>query len=64
MNSTDDAVDLARVDIDRVGEVAIKYGVTAVPAVFLLKDGKVVDKFVGLQDSKFIQQFVQQGVRK
>merc|ERR1712106_291148 len=51
-------VDLAKVDIDNVSEVAMEFGVSAIPAVLAIKDGKVIDKFVGLQDEVRIEAFV------
>lgn len=49
---------LAKVDIDDVSDLAMEYGVSAVPSVIAIKGGKVVDKFVGLQDEARIEAFV------
>jgi len=51
-------VDLAKVDIDELPDIAMEYGVGAVPSVLAMKGGKVVDKFVGLQDDDKIQTFI------
>lgn len=51
-------VHLAKVDIDDVSDLALDYGVSAVPSVLAVKDGKVVDKFVGLQEESRIEAFV------
>ncbi|KAK8738947.1 hypothetical protein OTU49_003756 [Cherax quadricarinatus] len=53
-----DKVHLAKVDIDDVSDLALDYGVSAVPSVLAVKDGKVVDKFVGLQEESRIEAFV------
>jgi len=45
----DDAV-IAKVDVDQAQQLAVKFGVRSIPAIFILKDGQVVDQFVGLQD--------------
>merc|ERR1712211_230547 len=42
------AVDLAIVDIDDLAELAMEHNVNAVPTVVAIKEGKVVDRFVGL----------------
>lgn len=42
-------IDVLKVNIDNEGELADVYGVTAVPTVFILEDGKVKNKFVGFQ---------------
>jgi len=54
----DGKVHLAKVDIDDLGDLAIVYGVSAVPSVIAMKDGKVHDKFVGLQEIARIQSFI------
>ncbi|KAK2157572.1 hypothetical protein NP493_1865g00016 [Ridgeia piscesae] len=41
---------LAKVDVDNNSEIAIDYGVQAVPTVLALKDGKVIDKFIGMKE--------------
>ena len=43
---------VAKVDVDGSGnqELAEKYGVRDIPALFLIKDGQVVDEWVGYDD--------------
>jgi thioredoxin 1 len=36
-----------KVDVDHNGEIAEKYGVMSIPALFVFKGGQVVDKQVG-----------------
>jgi len=50
---------LAKIDIDEMTELAVSHGVEAVPTVIAMKDGKVVDKFVGLKDDADLESFVQ-----
>ena len=47
----DDAV-IAKVDVDEAQELASRYSVRSIPALFVLKDGEVKDQFVGLQDKQ------------
>jgi thioredoxin len=51
-----------KVDIDEDknngGEEIGKYGVRSVPTVILLKDGEVVDKFVGMKSESDIREFL------
>jgi len=56
---TKDAVDLAVIDIDDNPDIAMSYSVGAVPAVMAIKDGKVVDKFIGLKDEDQVDTFIQ-----
>lgn len=43
------AVDFFKVDADRSQQLAIRYGVQAVPTLLLLRSGRVVDRLVGLR---------------
>ena len=52
-------LDLWKVDIDDYGELAMEYGVTAVPSVVGVAGGQVVDRFTGAQDNKEISRFIQ-----
>jgi thioredoxin 1 len=45
----DDAV-IAKVNIDEEQDLAVKFGVRSIPAMFILKDGEVVESFVGVKD--------------
>jgi len=47
----EDAV-IAKVDVDEAQELASRYSVRSIPALFVLKDGEVKDQFVGLQDKQ------------
>lgn len=49
---------LAKVDIDDHSELAMEYDVTAVPSVLAMKNGKVVDRFIGVIDDDKIKSFV------
>ncbi|HCU34116.1 MAG TPA: thioredoxin [Armatimonadetes bacterium] len=44
---------VAKVDVDGSGnhQLAKKYGVRSIPALFLIKDGQVVDEWVGYDDN-------------
>ncbi len=47
----DDAV-VAKINVDEAQELAAKFGVRSIPAVFVLKNGEVVEQFVGVQDKQ------------
>jgi len=40
---------VAKVNVDQARELAVRYAVKSIPALFLFKDGQVVQQFVGLQ---------------
>ena len=53
-----EALDLARVDVDQLLDLSMEYEVTAVPTVLAFANGKLTNKFVGLQSKTFISEFV------
>jgi thioredoxin 1 len=42
-------VDFLKLDVDRSQQIAMRYGVQAVPTLLVLRAGRVVDRFVGLR---------------
>ena len=52
------AVDLAIVDIDDLAEIAMEHNVNAVPTVIGVKEGKVIDRFVGLLEEDKLAAFI------
>lgn len=56
------AVKLAKVDIDEHTDLALDYDVSAVPVLLVIKDGKVQNRMVGLQDTDKIRAFIEQAV--
>ena len=45
-----DDVLVAKINIEEEQDLATKFSVRSIPAMFILKDGKVVEDFVGLKD--------------
>ena len=41
---------VAKVNVDEAKELAAKFGVRSIPALFVLKNGEVFEQFVGVQD--------------
>lgn len=58
IGATDGKVELAKIDVDANPQVSRAFQVQSIPAVYALKDGKVVDGFVGAQPESVVQQFV------
>lgn len=42
-------VNIGKIDVDKNPEISAQYGITSIPAILFVKDGKVVDKLVGAQ---------------
>lgn len=55
---TEGKVVLTKVDVDNNRQVAAAFQVQGIPAVFALRDGKVVDHFVGAQPEANVRAFV------
>uniref|UniRef100_A0A0X3NIT8 Thioredoxin n=1 Tax=Schistocephalus solidus TaxID=70667 RepID=A0A0X3NIT8_SCHSO len=55
-----DRVLLAKVDIDKLENVAMNHGIVSVPTIFGMKDGKKVSEFVGLQGEEKIETFIKE----
>ncbi len=50
---------LAKIDVDTNRQAAGAFQVQSIPAVYALKDGKVVDGFIGAQPEANVRQFVE-----
>jgi putative thioredoxin len=58
VDATGGAVTLAKVNVDENPSVSASFQVQSIPAVFALKDGKVVDTFIGAQPEAVVAEFV------
>ena len=56
--ATDGAVELVKVNVDENPQVAATFRVQSIPAVFALRDGQVVDGFIGAVPQAQVQEFV------
>lgn len=54
-----DKITVAKVDIDSEQKTAAQFQVTSVPTVVLFKDGKEVNRLIGLRDLDAIKAFVE-----
>ncbi|XP_057301948.1 thioredoxin, mitochondrial-like [Hydractinia symbiolongicarpus] len=60
METYEGKVNLAKVDVDDLQDLALDFGIMSVPTVFGLKNGDIVDKFIGLKETNELHSFVQQ----
>ncbi|MDF2884479.1 MAG: thioredoxin [Clostridiaceae bacterium] len=49
-----------KVDVDKSGDIAQKYGIMGVPTVIIFKNGTAVDKMVGFQPKEVLKSKVEQ----
>jgi putative thioredoxin len=59
VDATDGAVVLAKVNVDENPAISQAFRVQSIPAVYAMRDGKVVDTFVGAQPEQVIRAFVE-----
>ncbi len=56
--ATQGKVILVKVDVDSCPQVAQAFQAQSIPAVYAMKDGKIVDGFVGAQSENVVEQFI------
>lgn len=57
-------INLAKVDIDEYNDLALDYEVAAVPVLLAIRNGKIEERIVGLQDTDKLRKFVKDVVNK
>ena len=57
--ATDGAVELVKVNVDENPAVSASFRVQSIPAVFAVRDGAVVDQFIGAQPEAEVRAFVE-----
>lgn len=56
----DGKINVGKVNVDHNPKLSVDYGITSIPAILFLKEGKVVDKLVGAQPkSNFVKKIEQ-----
>ncbi|KAI5732091.1 hypothetical protein M8J77_021202 [Diaphorina citri] len=58
MLGNSDSIDLAIIDVEKNAELVHTFEVKAVPAVLAVKNGLVIDKFIGLIENEMIENMV------
>jgi thioredoxin len=49
-------IEIQKVNVDQNSELAAKFEVRSIPALFFIKDSKVIDKFNGLQSESVLRE--------
>jgi len=52
--SVDGRAKIAKLNVDEAGTVAERFGVQAIPTLLLFKDGKEVQRFIGVQSKEIL----------
>ena len=56
----DGSVKVCKANVDENPELTTKFGIENIPAVFLIKNGEIVDSFVGYREKEAIEDFLSQ----
>jgi putative thioredoxin len=59
IDETGGAVELTKVDVDANPQISQAFNVQSIPAVFALREGKIVDSFVGALPESEVRKFVE-----
>ncbi|HWQ97711.1 MAG TPA: thioredoxin [Clostridia bacterium] len=54
-----DAIKVAKINIDEQPQLAAQYGVMSIPTLIVFENGDVADKAVGARNKSFIQQMLE-----
>ncbi|CAG9865457.1 unnamed protein product [Phyllotreta striolata] len=57
-------ITLAKVDIDDLGELAAKYEVSSIPALYVFQNGEVKERLIGLQDEDKLNSWIDNNFNK
>jgi len=57
-----EGVKVAKLNVDDSPSTAAGYGVSSIPTLMIFKDGQVVDRFVGVQPKRRLQDAIDQAV--
>ena len=49
---------IAKVDVDKFGELAARFGIMSIPAIIVFKDGKPFRSFVGVTSKDVLQRAI------
>jgi thioredoxin 1 len=54
---------IVKVNVDHAQKSASQYGVTSIPTLVLMNDGKEVQRVVGVRDSDFLRQMIDSQIK-
>lgn len=55
---------IAKLNVDDNQQIAIDYGVQSIPTLILFKNGKIIDKKIGVLPKKTINEFLDKEINK
>ncbi len=58
----DGKVNVGKVNVDHNPKLSVDYGITSIPAILFVKEGKVIDKLVGVQPKSSLVKKIEQHI--
>ena len=58
-----DAV-IAKVNVDEAQDLAMKFAVRSIPAIFILKEGKTIQQLIGVQSKQVLVNAIRDAIKK
>ena len=55
-------VNVVKINVDEETELAVKYGVSSIPTLVLIKDGQVVTNLVGMREKKELEEIISNNI--
>jgi thioredoxin 1 len=56
------SVKVVKMNVDDNNDTAARYGISSIPTLMIFKDGEVVERFVGVQPKKRLEQAIQEAI--
>ena len=53
---------IVKVDVDELGDIAAKYRIMSIPALFVFKDGELKEKVVGFQPKTALTKLIERNL--
>ncbi|MFH1192630.1 MAG: thioredoxin [bacterium] len=53
-------VKIGKLNVDENAEIAGKFGIMSIPAIFIFKDGKIMEKLIGLQNKDVLKKKIEE----
>jgi thioredoxin len=54
-NNYEEKIEFAKIDVEKHQDIAKKYNVRGIPAIFFLKNGKIIDQARGIQAKEALE---------
>lgn len=57
---SDDILQISKINVDEEGELAVRYGIQSIPTMMIFKDGRTVDRLIGVRMKPQLEEVLKQ----